>query len=138
MPQNKSKCATLLRTFLCIFCTNLLVFNTIAQPANTTAGKPKLDSPSSRWVDSVYNSLSLEQKIGQLFMVAAYSGGEKYNRALIEKLVSENYIGGLIYMQGTAEAQAEQTNAHQNRSKVPLLNWYGCRMGFRYAFKRCR
>jgi beta-N-acetylhexosaminidase len=80
-----------------------------------------ISTPGTKWVDSVYSSLSLDQKIGQLFMVAAYSGGEKYNRTAIEKLIANNYIGGLIFMQGTPEAQAEQTNAFQASSKVPLM-----------------
>lgn len=73
------------------------------------------------WVDSVYNSLSLEQKFGQLFMVAAYSGGEKMNQSWIEDQILKNNIGGLIFMQGTAEAQAHLTNHYQSISKVPLL-----------------
>jgi beta-N-acetylhexosaminidase len=121
MPINYSVLFSLKRVFACTLLVFCFVQNTIAQPANTTAAKPKLNTPSSRWVDSVYNSLNLEQKIGQLFMVAAYSGGEKYNRALMEKLIAENYLGGLIFMQGTPEAQAEQTNAYQKMSKVPLL-----------------
>ncbi len=107
-----------------VMCTLLLACSFTfaqAQPANQTVGKPKIENVVDKWVDSMYNSLNLEQKIGQLFMVAAYSGGEKYNRALIEKLIKDNYIGGLIFMQGTPEAQAEQTNAFQRSSKVPLM-----------------
>lgn len=74
-----------------------------------------------RWVDSVYNSLSETERIGQLFMVAAYSGGEKANRAKIEQLVKANQIGGVIFMQGNGEAQAEMTNRIQQMGKVPLL-----------------
>jgi hypothetical protein len=92
-----------------------------SQPANKSVKLPKPSVGINAWVDSIYNSLSLEQKIGQLFMIAAYSGGEKYNRQTIEKLITQNFIGGLIFMQGTAEAQAEQTNAFQKMSKVPLL-----------------
>ena len=92
-----------------------------SQPANKSVKLPKPSVGINAWVDSIYNSLSLEQKIGQLFMIAAYSGGEKYNRQTIEKLIAQNFIGGLIFMQGTAEAQAEQTNAFQKMSKVPLL-----------------
>lgn len=75
----------------------------------------------SKWVDSVYNSLSETERIGQLFMVAAYSGGKSYNEAQITKLVSANQVGGLIFMQGTPEAQAKQNNKYQKLSKVPLL-----------------
>lgn len=74
-----------------------------------------------KWVDSVYQTLSLEQRIGQLFMVAAYSGGEKYNLQHIDSLIRKYYIGGLIFMQGTADEQARQTNYYQSISKVPLL-----------------
>lgn len=92
-----------------------------AQPANQSANLPPLLSPALHWMDSVFNQMSLEQKIGQLYMIAAYSGGEKYNQASIEKLILENQIGGLIFMQGTATAQANQTNKFQLMSKIPLL-----------------
>jgi beta-glucosidase-like glycosyl hydrolase len=75
----------------------------------------------NKWVDSVYNSLSETEKIGQLFMVAAYSGGENYNKDLIEKLLKARQIGGVIFMQGTPEAQAKLTNAWQQMSPVKLL-----------------
>src|SRR5690606_29882371 len=73
------------------------------------------------WVDSVYNSLSLEEKIGQLFMVAAYSAGNNMNYNNVKNLAKEGKIGGVIYMQGNAEAQIQQTNELQSAYKVPLL-----------------
>lgn len=75
----------------------------------------------ARWVDSVFNKLSDTQRIGQLFMVAAYSGGKDYNEEKIKDLISNHRIGGLIFMQGTAEAQATQTNLYQQMARVPLL-----------------
>ena len=75
----------------------------------------------SRWVDSVYQSLSLEQRVGQLFMVAAYSGTDKYNEEEIKQLIQNQKIGGLIFMQGTATKQAKLTNQYQQMSNVPLL-----------------
>lgn len=76
---------------------------------------------AQQWADSVYNSLSAEQRIGQLFMVAAYSGTDKYNEDEIKALIENHSIGGLIFMQGTAAKQAELTNAYQKMSTVPLL-----------------
>lgn len=78
-------------------------------------------TPKQRWVDSVYNKLTQREKVGQLFMVAAYSGGEKYNEPEIQKLINNKSIGGLIFMQGTPEAQAAQTNKYQKSAGVPLL-----------------
>ncbi|RYZ30148.1 MAG: glycosyl hydrolase, partial [Sphingobacteriales bacterium] len=74
-----------------------------------------------RWIDSVYNALSETERIGQLFMVAAYSGGDKVNQSKIEQLVKSRQIGGVIFMQGTAEAQAKMTNKIQKMSKVKLM-----------------
>jgi beta-N-acetylhexosaminidase len=110
------------KQLILLVCSLFLLLNIAsAQPANKTVKLPKPITALDKWVDSVYNTLSLDQKLGQLFMVAAYSGGEKYNRASIEKLIANNGIGGLIFMQGTPEAQAEQTNAFQRSSKIPLL-----------------
>src|SRR5690606_23589045 len=75
----------------------------------------------SQWVDSVYNTLTEDQRIGQLFMVAAYSAGENYNENQILTLIQNNQIGGLIFMQGTPEAQAKLTNKYQNLSKIKLM-----------------
>lgn len=95
-------------------CFLLVLMNSLPAQAQSTSAR-------SKWVDSVYSRLTLEERIGQLFMVAAYSGGKDYNEPAIKKLVAANQVGGLIFMQGTAEAQAEQTNAYQQMGKVPLL-----------------
>jgi beta-N-acetylhexosaminidase len=73
------------------------------------------------WVDSVYARLSDEERIGQLFMVAAYSGGPKANVAEIEQLVRARQIGGVIFMQGGPVRQAVLTNRYQGMAQVPLL-----------------
>ena len=89
--------------------------------ANRSIPLPARLTPAQRWADSVYRQLNMDQRLGQLFMVAAYSGGEKMNRPLIEQLIREQQIGGLIFMQGTPTAQALQTNDYQKMSTVPLL-----------------
>lgn len=73
------------------------------------------------WVDSVYNSLTLDEKFGQLFMVAAYSNlGQKHVDGISE-LVSKYKIGGLIFMQGGPYRQSVLTNKYQALAKVPLM-----------------
>ena len=73
------------------------------------------------WVDSVYNTLTKEERIGQLFMVAAYSGTKNYNEEAITKLVAAHQIGGVIFMQGGPARQAALTNKYQRMAQVPLL-----------------
>ncbi|MHC5309972.1 glycoside hydrolase family 3 N-terminal domain-containing protein [Myroides sp. LJL116] len=74
-----------------------------------------------KWVDSVYQSFSLDQKIGQLFMVAAYSNKKPDHLKSLEQLVDKQHIGGVIFFQGGPVRQAKMTNALQKRSKLPLL-----------------
>ncbi|WP_044633272.1 glycoside hydrolase family 3 protein, partial [Neotamlana sedimentorum] len=73
------------------------------------------------WVDSVYNSMTLKEKVGQLFMVAAYSNRDKKHTDSIQSLIKNEGIGGLIFFQGGPLRQAELTNTYQSVSKVPLL-----------------
>ncbi len=79
------------------------------------------DEMKKNWVDSVYNKLTRDERIGQLFMVAAYSGGKSYNEDAIIKLISEHQVGGLIFMQGGPARQANLTNEYQHMAQVPLL-----------------
>lgn len=74
-----------------------------------------------KWVDSIRNKLTLKQKIGQLFMIEAYSNRDKKHTSKIKKTIKKYRIGGLIFMQGTPEKQAELTNKFQASSKIPLL-----------------
>lgn len=80
-----------------------------------------LNYPKQKWVDSVYKKLNTDERIGQLFMVAAYSGGPKANQDVIETLVKNHQIGGLIFMQGGPIRQANLTNKYQAMAQVPLL-----------------
>lgn len=73
------------------------------------------------WVDSILHNLSLDEKIGQLFMVQAYSNKNKAHEQEIKSLIKNQHIGGLIFMQGTPKKQIELYNQYQKHSKTPLL-----------------
>ncbi|MDP4952736.1 MAG: serine hydrolase, partial [Flavobacteriales bacterium] len=73
------------------------------------------------WADSALAAMSLDEKIGQLFMVAAYSNRDEAHVREIETLIEEQHIGGLIFMQGGPIRQANLTNRYQALSKTPLL-----------------
>ncbi len=74
-----------------------------------------------KWVDTLINTMSVEEKIGQLFMVAAYSNLDEKHKESIEELIEKQHIGGLIFMQGTPLKQAQLTNNYQSLSKIPLI-----------------
>jgi len=75
----------------------------------------------STWVDSVFNTLSLKERIGQLFMVSAYSNKGQEHHQKIMQLIKDYNIGGLIFFQGTPGKQVRRTNIYQNYSEVPLM-----------------
>ncbi|GAB2549279.1 glycoside hydrolase family 3 N-terminal domain-containing protein [Rufibacter soli] len=84
-------------------------------------GRGNISIQEQRWVDSVYQTLTPEQRLGQLFMVAAYSNSGQGHVREIENLVSQYGIGGIMFMQGGPVRQAKLTNRYQSLAKVPLL-----------------
>ncbi|MFI5171487.1 MAG: glycoside hydrolase family 3 N-terminal domain-containing protein [Chitinophagales bacterium] len=73
------------------------------------------------WVDSLMATMSTDEKIGQLFMIPAYSNKDAAHVKEVETLIKKYNIGGLIFMQGGPVRQARLTNNFQNISKLPLL-----------------
>lgn len=77
--------------------------------------------PESPWVDSVLASLTTTEKIGQLFMVSAYSNRREPEYKAFENLVAQHNLGGVLFFQGGPVRQAALTNRYQAAAKVPLL-----------------
>ncbi len=78
----------------------------------------------SRWVDSTLASLTLEEKVGQLFiadLVAVYSNRESPNFRLALEWVRTYHVGGFVLAGGIVTDIALMTNALQRESKIPLL-----------------
>ena len=105
-----------MRKFLIITLITFLNFNFSQNPLETSDYEDQ-----KKWVDSVYNSLNQEEKIGQLFTVwvATKYGEEEISH--ISSLINKYKLGGLIFSLGKIEDQADATNHFQSISKVPLL-----------------
>ncbi len=73
------------------------------------------------WVDSTYNSLSLKEKIGQLYMVQVFSNQDQATKKTILNQITTHHIGGVIYSNGGPVRQAQLNNELQAASKIPLL-----------------
>ncbi len=79
------------------------------------------DAYSTPWVDSVFASLSLEQRIAQLIMVEVHSDrGESYENE-ITRLVIQHHIGGVVFFKGTPLDQVRLTNRLQSQVQTPLF-----------------
>ncbi|MDA3866852.1 MAG: serine hydrolase [Salinivirgaceae bacterium] len=98
----------------------LLIIFTLTTSTNLRAINPTFDT-TYHWVDSVFKSLTLEQRIAQLIMVDAYSNKGSAHEKYIEKLVRQYNIGGIIFFQGGPVRQATLTNRYQQAAKTPIM-----------------
>ena len=74
-----------------------------------------------KWVDSILNSMTVDQKMGQLFMIQAYSNLDTVHENKIKEMIQKYHVGNLIFMQGTPSKQVQLTNTYQSLSKIPLM-----------------
>lgn len=100
----------------------LLLFSTIifAQQRQPLLVENDLEN-QQKWVDSVYASMSLQEKVGQLFMVDVFSSDPKEKTDKVKALISENKIGGIIFSKGGPIRQAKLNNEFQELATTPLL-----------------
>ena len=75
----------------------------------------------NNWVDSVFNSLSPEGRIGQLIVADVTPSASDAVRDYVRQLVTKNLVGGLIYERSTMSDQASITNLAQSLAAVPLM-----------------
>lgn len=94
----------------------LLFFGLICLLACPTTGRSQ-----SQWVDSTLNTMSLEKKIGQLIMVAAYSNKDSLYEKQLGSTVEKYHVGGIIFFQGSPKKQALMTNEYQQQATIPLM-----------------
>lgn len=88
------------------------------QPKNLSSSDKK---EAEEWVNKTYNSLSQDEKLGQLFIVALYTNkGEDFINN-VRNIVVNDKIGGLILMQDDAEREINLVNEFQEKSKIPLM-----------------
>src|SRR5699024_2177274 len=80
------------------------------------------DSLAQRqWVDSLYDAMTLDERIGQLFMVDLFPERGQKDIDYVHHLVKDYHVGGVIFFKGTPTKQAKLTNTFQKEANYPLL-----------------
>ena len=116
-----------------LFATTLFSFS---QAQQTDPLEAKDIRAQNIWVDSIMTSMTIEEKIGQLFMIQAYSNRDDGHELFIEEMITKYHVGNLIFMQGTPEKQALLTNAYQKKAKIPLLIGFDGEWGLDMRLKK--
>lgn len=95
------------------------------QKAAKTVFNPATDPPflnaNQAWVDSVFKTMTPEERIAQLIMIPVYSNKDQAHIDSISTLINKYKVGGLIFFQGGPVRQARMTNRYQRESKIPLM-----------------
>lgn len=76
-----------------------------------------LEEKAIRWVEETKASMTLEEKVGQLFVPIGYSGDPGY----LEGVMLSHHIGGIMYRNGDAGEMQDTLRYLQEHSKIPLL-----------------
>lgn len=74
-----------------------------------------------RWVRKQIANMTLDQKIGQLFMVRVNSRGNIQEEKIILDYIKNYHIGGVCFFQGSPTQQARLVNKLQGQSAIPLF-----------------
>ena len=89
------------------------------------SGEDKIRPPflgqDPAWVDSVMNTMTLDEMIGQLIMVAGYSNRDQAFENSVTDLIQEYNLGGVIFFQGNPKDQVRLVNKYQSEAEIPLL-----------------
>lgn len=116
--------------------TTLLVSCKASEPSGYTPyERPYLAEPKPAFVsdfervssvtdiDSLMNTMSIKEKVGQLFVVPAYgSFTNDHDPSILrlKRLIREYKVGGLLFFRGDVYGQAILTNQLQEISEIPL------------------
>lgn len=87
------------------------------------------------WVDSVYDQMTVEERLGQLLMIRAHSNKNEDHIREVERLIREYHVGALCFFQGNPSDQARLTNQYQQLAKYPMLVAIDAEWGLGMRFK---
>jgi beta-N-acetylhexosaminidase len=88
---------------------------------NTLITEPYFLSRGQEWAQNQLNSMSLDEKIAQFFMLASWPNKGEEHQLEIENYIKNHKIGGVIFFQGKRNELNTAINRFQNASKIPLL-----------------
>jgi len=107
-------------TFFWIGLLAVALLSSSFHPANEEAGLPPFHGANA-WADSLLQTMSVDEKLGQLIMIAAYSNKNEEHAEWLEEMVKKHHVGGLIFFQGGPQRQYNLTRQLQAKAKIPLM-----------------
>ncbi len=110
--MNKRQALAVLAVVLCHF---------IALPIQAQSFVAE-DPTREAWVDSLYQTMDEDERLGQLFMIRAHSDKGPDHIADVEAQIKKYKVGGLCFFQGTPTKQVELINRYQKLAQpLPVM-----------------
>jgi beta-N-acetylhexosaminidase len=97
-----------------------ILFLSLVAPVVSSA-QYKSNLTVQQWTDSVFNSLSDDEKIAQLMVVRAHSNLGADHVAKVVNDIQKYNVGALCFFQGGPIRQANLTNYYQGMAKTPIM-----------------
>ena len=99
----------------------LFLFTLAATMGQSSAEFRMKELSQSQWVDSVFQSLTPEQRIAQLVWINAAANKDIASQLKVAELVKKYNLGGVIFFTGDPVRQVELTNLYQSTAQTPLF-----------------
>jgi beta-glucosidase-like glycosyl hydrolase/CubicO group peptidase (beta-lactamase class C family) len=87
----------------------------------TVSKVPTDEMAAEKWAVEKLRSMTLEEKIGQFFMVSAYSNQGEKHLSEVEQMVTQEKVGGIIFFQGEKDNLVSSIKRFQAVARIPLL-----------------
>ena len=99
----------------------LLLFFCISSNVFSEKSVPPILKTNAEWADSVLQTLTLDEKIGQLLMVTAYSNLGPSDEQLIKSQIEQYKIGGVLFLKSDPYRLHTLTHQYQSYSEIPMF-----------------
>lgn len=106
--------------FLLVLMTGLTAYASTSYPP-FSEDHYKESKKAISWADSVLNSMTLEQQIGQLIMIRAHSNKSLSYKKKVAEDIRQYDIGGVCFFQGGPLRQKQWVENYNSISDIPLL-----------------
>ena len=73
------------------------------------------------WTKEVLSQMTIEEKVGQLFMIRAFSKDDPEHIKYVKSQIENYHVGGICFFQGDPLRQTQLVTEYQQLSKQPLL-----------------
>jgi beta-N-acetylhexosaminidase len=101
--------------------TALLTISAEKKPSMQLSRTELVPKDHANWAEEQLKLLTLDEKIAQFFMIAAYSGKDEAHYQEIEDQIRQYKLGGIIFFQGDRNNFKTALKRFESASSLPLL-----------------